>query len=209
MKEHRDEYLNVEVDTSDIVNQQQQLTPHEWNEGRFSTLAHIREVSLHKTIEHNCDFYFVVDCDNFLAPETLQHLVNLQRPIVGPMLKPIPNPREYYSNFFANVNKYGYYENSPNYLDYRFNNKTGCFEVPVVHCTYLIQREYLPYVMYIDGTKAYEFVIFSKSTRDNNVKQYLCNEIPFGSLCHPPDNVILEEEQELFEKYKANNPLIF
>lgn len=205
LAEHGSEYQHVEIDATPLV--QKQTRPHEWDASRFLTLGRIREQSMQKTLEFKCDFYFVIDCDNFLTPDSLSHLVNLQRPIVAPMLGTIPKRGEFYSNYFCDISDNGYYKDHPMYLKYRFREKVGCFEVPVVHCTYLIQAEYIPRLAYVDHSGRYEFVIFSESARHSNVKQYICNEILFGSLLHPPDGISLEDEEQLFEDYKASNTL--
>lgn len=62
----------------------------------------------------------------------------------------------------------------------------GTFEVPLVHCCYLIKSEYLKDLTYIssskyyNGTAHYEFITFSNSARLNKVSQWICNEELFG-----------------------------
>lgn len=201
------EYLQYVYDTSTIHNDKS--LQHLWTETMSKIRGHVRNVSLLKTLEYNCDFYFVADCDNFLVPETLEHLINLNRPLVAPMLNTIPNTNEFYSNYFTDVTENGYFKSSPEYLQYRYCKKRGCFEVPVVHSTYLIQRQYIPQLTYQDDTDRHEFIIFSESARHHHIKQYLCNEITFGSLFHPPGDISPEDAEEVFENFKANHPLIF
>ena len=62
----------------------------------------------------------------------------------------------------------------------------GTFEVPLVHCCYLIQKKYLKEIQYISPTRYlngcanYEFVTFSNFARLNKVSQWICNEELFG-----------------------------
>ncbi len=51
-------YANIEFDASDIALPVQQFAVHEWNAVRFRVLGHIRGVSLRKTCEHGCNYYF-------------------------------------------------------------------------------------------------------------------------------------------------------
>ena len=201
-------YRAIEFDDIELIGQKEQLQPHQWTSERFSVLAKIRQISLEKTITHSCDYYFVVDCDNFIAPGTLAHLLDLQRPIVAPLLKAIPKPNDPYSNFFSAINEWGFYANHPLYNVILNRNQIGCFQVPVVHCTYLIDRRVLPLLSYTDGSGDYEFVVFCRSARKANISQYITNELNFGTLLHPEDNVSLKQEQILFETYKEKNGLL-
>jgi len=62
----------------------------------------------------------------------------------------------------------------------------GTFEVPLVHCCYLIKSEYLKDLTYRSSSKYnnggshYEFITFSNSARLNLVSQWICNEELFG-----------------------------
>lgn len=172
-----------------------QAKPHEWTKERLSILGFIRQRSLQKAEEALCDFYFVVDCDNFITPITLKTLVQKNKPIIAPMLKPVPEQDDYYSNFFCDVSQKGYYKHHPDYFPILYRQMVGTFKVPVVHCTYLIKTEYIDRLSYIDDTTHHEFVIFSRSARNNNVDQYICNEHDFGTLLHFHDNPTLQEER--------------
>ena len=77
----RDSYAGVEMDKSDVEAPVEQFGVHEWNATRFGVLAHIRNVSLAATQRFGCDYYFVVDVDNFLRPHTLRELIALGLPI--------------------------------------------------------------------------------------------------------------------------------
>lgn len=174
-----------------------QTRPHEWTSERFKVLGKIRNKSLKAAIENACAFYFVVDCDNFINPCTLKELVNKDLPIVAPMLKAIPIPNDAYSNYLTKI-RFGDFVIDSAY-DYRQILKRwiiGTFEVPVVHCTYLIKSEYIHRLSYTDDTSHHEFVIFSRYARQTGVPQYICNEKEFGSLLHLGTGLTLAEEKE-------------
>lgn len=173
--------------------------PHEWNSSRFKILADIRNASMQKAKDLKTDYYFVVDCDNFIAPFTLKELIQKNKPIIAPMLQAIPEKNDCYSNFFCDVTETGYYKDHPNYLKILTYLNTGSFKVPVVHCTYLIKSDYLDQLNYTDGTDHHEFVIFSRAARDRNIDQFICNEKKFGFLLHFHENIDLEEEKKRIE----------
>ena len=173
--------------------------PHEWTTARFKVLGTIRNTSLQKA--KDCDYYFVVDCDNFITPCTLKELIAKDKPIIAPLLKPIPEKDDCYSNYFCAINADGYYSEHPDYLKILNNQMQGTFKVPVVHCTYLIKSSYLDKLTYVDGSDDYEFVIFSKSARKNGIDQYICNEKNFGVLAHFYDDISRDEEKKRLNEY--------
>ena len=190
-----------------------QTLPHEWTEERFGVLAAIRNKSLYLTREKGCDFYFVVDCDNFIVPETLKTLVTKNKPIIAPMLRAFPEPLDNYTNFFCDVTESGYYQDHSDYRPILFREKVGTFCVPLVHCTYLVRADVIDSLSYIDGTAAHEFVVFARSAREHNIEQYICNEVPFGLLIHfmeEREKVIWtrEIEQAAFNTFIERNELM-
>lgn len=175
--------------------------PHEWNSTRFKVLGAIRNTSLQKAKEYNCDYYFVVDCDNFIAPSTLNVLVSKNKPIIAPLLRAIPEKGDPYSNYFYDISQDGYYKDHPDYWKILNRQNIGVFMVPVVHCTYLVKSKYIDQLSYIDETDDYEFIIFSRIARRNNVQQYICNEEEFGVLAHFHTDVSIAEENRRLQEY--------
>lgn len=201
LEKNKEKYRNIDFVSAD-VKADLSSKPHEWNAQRFSILAKIRNESLKKALEHKTDFYFVVDCDNFITPCTLKELIAKDKPFITPMLKPIPEVNDTYSNFFCDVSPTGYYKAHPDYMKILKNQKRGTFKVPVAHCTYLIKSECLDKLNYIDGTSHHEFVVFSRCARNNNIDQYVCNEKDFGTLLHfHNDKISLADEAARFQKY--------
>lgn len=200
MEKNKPLYANIDFESVEFDNLTS-TNPHDWTPVRFHALATIRNRSLQKTKEFHCDYYFVIDCDNFITPPTLKALIAHDKPIVAPMLLPIPQQNEMYSNYFCAVSPSGYYQTHPDYAQIRYRAKTGIFEVPVVHCTYLIKAEYLDRLNYMDNTDDYEFVIFSRIARSNHVDQYICNDLDYGTLLRVPGNLTLNEEAACFKEY--------
>jgi hypothetical protein len=207
MKKNESQYKRIIFENHTRL-QTQTLRPHEWSVEQLSVLAAIRNKSLEIAKKEKTDFYFVVDCDNFITPCTLKELIKKDKPIIAPLLKPIPlNPESRYSNFFAAVTKDGYFANHPDYDQIRLRKVVGTFKVPVVHCTYLIKSEYLNQLSYIDESdefEEYEFVVFSKDARKKNIDQYICNEKNFGLLLHFVDGEDFTLEEEC-KKVKEKN----
>ncbi len=154
--------------------------PHVWSANRLRTIGAIRNHSLEVAKEEGCDFYFVIDVDNYLDPDTLGCLVKKDLPIVAPMLHSIPERDDCGSTFFYAIHDWGGFKDHPNYWKILRRELVGTIQVPLVHATYLIKSEYLDRLSYADGTDQMEFLIFAKSARDHGVDQYVCNEKIFG-----------------------------
>ncbi len=174
-------YAAVDFDAEDVAEPVESFGVHEWNATRFKVLGNIRNISLRKTHEHCCDFYFVCDVDNFIRPCTLSELVNVNLPVVAPLLRAV-SANDPYSNYHAAVDANGYYRGCDQYYWVLSRRLRGVIEMPVVHCTYLIRRDVIEHLAYIDGTGRHEYVIFSESARKAGVGQYLDNRRIYGYL---------------------------
>lgn len=183
---NKDSYHSSHYDPNDIEGAPRDHGRSEWNAQRFKVLGQIRQESVNYAERIGADYYFVVDCDNFLAPSSLRALVNLQLPVVAPFLR-VGFSCKIYSNYHAAINDSGYYKDTPLYY-WIFNREViGITELPVVHCTYLIKRDAFDKVKYDDNSSRYEYVIFSDSMRQANVPQYLDNRKIYGVLTFEDD----------------------
>jgi len=203
-RRHGDVYREILFDNHNVKElEKDKSSPHHWNAGRFKVLGRIRTKSLRLAEERGCDFYFVVDCDNFITPNTLKTLVAKDKPMIAPLLYPFPEKGDLYSNYFCDIDENGYCKHATEYFSIFNGAKVGTFEVPVIHCTYLIRNDVLPYLTYVDGTLDFEFVILSREARKNNIPQFICNEENFGSLLHFFRDVNLQEEAAIAKPYLA------
>lgn len=175
------QYASVHFDGSDVDAQVQRFGVHEWNAERFKVLAAIRQESLRETVRRGCDYYFVVDADNFLRPATLRELVSLRLPIVAPLLHH-EQPGHRYSNYHFLADGRGYYLDCPEYDYVLLGRIRGTIEVDVVHCTYLVRADVVDRLSYIDATGRHEYVVFSESARRQGIPQYLDNRQVYGYL---------------------------
>lgn len=174
-------YADVEFDAEDVATRVEQFRVHEWNAARFRVLGHIRNISLRRTLENECDFYFVTDIDNFVRPCTLRELVALNLPIAAPLLRSIGSG-QFYSNYHAEIDANGYYKECDQYHWILNRWIRGVLEMPLVHCTYLVRADVLNDLTYQDETSRHEYVIFSESARRSNVLQYLDNRQVYGYI---------------------------
>lgn len=174
--------------------------PHYWPTEKTKKLAMIRNHSLDVAKRSGCDYYFVVDIDNFIVPSTLTTLIDEDKPIIAPLLRSIPENEHYYCNFFYDVKENGYYNDHPDYWKVIKNEWKGSFKVPVVHCTYLIKSEYLDKLNYLDDSKDHEFIVFSRNACKAGISQYICNLEEFGVQFNFHNSLISLEEERQFTK---------
>jgi len=177
----KDKYSEIYYDSSDVPEPVQDYTPHEWNGMRLKVLGHLRQDSV-KWAREKGTHYFVVDCDNFIVPETLQTLLNTGLPVIGPLLHNADDPRSMYSNYHHVTDQNGYFKSSKQYYDIYYQAVKGLIQVDVIHCTYLIRNEYLDRACYDDGSGRFEYVIFSDTLRKAGIPQYIDNRRLYGKL---------------------------
>src|SRR5206468_935767 len=150
-----------------------------WNVTRFRVLGRIRGISLRAAAERACDFYCVIDIDNFVRPGTLKALVALNLPIVAPLLRSVA-PDNSYSNYHAAVDDNGYFSDCELYHRALHQQLRGVLEMPVVHCAYVVRSDVVRRLTYEDGSDRYEYVVFSASAREAGIPQYLDNREIYG-----------------------------
>ena len=227
IEEYGDKYKGLIYNGEDVPEKVEKYDVHFWNGERFRVLGKIRQESMNQALLTDCEYYFVVDTDNFLFPETLKELVKLDLPIVAPFLRyavalgenadtPVEAAKReghmsrYYSNYHDKVDDFG--SIIPEDLYYKILNQEvkGLIECMCVHCTYLIKREYLSELNYLEQSDRWEYMVFSNSARDKGITQYIDNRTIYGVLTLS-ENIgasrwwfnYLKDKENRTEKYKS------
>ncbi|CAG6013150.1 unnamed protein product [Menidia menidia] len=109
--------------------------PKHWPPSRFGHLMKLRQAALRAARERWADYILFVDSDNLLTnPRVLDLLMAENLTLVAPMLE----SRSLYSNFWCGITPQGYYKRTPDYQPIREWKRLGCFPVPMVHSTFLL-----------------------------------------------------------------------
>jgi hypothetical protein len=199
IEEYGDKYKGLIYNSEDVPEKVEKYDVHFWNGERFRVLGKIRQESMNQALLTDCEYYFVVDTDNFLFPETLKELVKLDLPIVAPFLRyavalgenadtPIEAAKReghmsrYYSNYHDKVDDFGSIIAEDLYYKILNQEVKGLIECMCVHCTYLIKREYLSELNYLEQSDRWEYMVFSNSARDKGITQYIDNRTIYGVL---------------------------
>lgn len=168
-------YKSIYYNKESVDKKLLKYAPHEWNSLRFKILGKIRQESIDYAIASNAH-YFVADCDNFICPHTIMNLYLSDCHVIGPML----TSKSAYSNYHNICDTTGYFVENADYYKILSKEINGTIPVDVIHCTYFIRNEILPKISYIDDSSDYEYVIFSRTLRNNNIQQYLLNDVHYG-----------------------------
>uniref|UniRef100_H3D9C5 procollagen galactosyltransferase n=1 Tax=Tetraodon nigroviridis TaxID=99883 RepID=H3D9C5_TETNG len=192
--------------------------PKHWNNLRYEHVMKLRQAALDTAREIWADYLLVVDCDNLLTNrELLWKLMRENKTVVAPMLE----SRAAYSNFWCGMTSQGYYKRTPAYVPIRKRERRGCFAVPMVHSTLLVDlrkeasRQLAFYPPHSEYSWALDDVIvFAYSARMADVQMYVCNKEIYGYFPAPmPSHATLIDEGESFlhtqlevMAFKVQNP---
>ncbi|XP_077389885.1 procollagen galactosyltransferase 2 isoform X2 [Festucalex cinctus] len=177
--------------------------PKHWPASRFNHVMKLRQAALKAARERWADFILFVDSDNLLTnPRVLNLLVAENLTVAAPMLE----SRSLYSNYWCGMTPQGYYKRTPDYQPIREWKRLGCFPVPMVHSTFLLDlrreasRDLAFYPPHPDYSWAFDdIMVFAFSARQAGVQMHVCNKEHYGFLpvpLKPHQNV--EDERESF-----------
>ena len=190
-KEYHGLYKNVIWDIQEVSERVQDYRVHEWNDVRLNVIRRLRDEGLVECRRTDADFYFTVDCDNFVKPNTLKMLVETGKPVVAPLLRYAYDPEEqaenpwanpWYSNFANKVNDYGDGMDDPDYYPLLERDNPGLHEVELVHATYLVRRDIVDVISYQNGTMGWDYINFASNLRKANILQILDNREVYGCI---------------------------
>ncbi|XP_056143431.1 procollagen galactosyltransferase 1 [Lampris incognitus] len=158
--------------------------PKHWSNLRYAYVMKLRQAALESAREMWADYFLLVDCDNLLInPDVLWKLISQNKTIVAPMLE----SRAAYSNFWCGMTSQGYYRRTPAYIPIRKQIRKGCFAVPMVHSTFLIDlrkeasRQLAFHPPHPDYSWPFDdIIVFAFSARMADVQMFVCNQETYG-----------------------------
>uniref|UniRef100_A0A8C2V3S2 procollagen galactosyltransferase n=2 Tax=Chinchilla lanigera TaxID=34839 RepID=A0A8C2V3S2_CHILA len=177
--------------------------PKHWSDARYEHVMKLRQAALKAARDMWADYILFVDADNLLVnPDTLRLLIAENKTVVAPML----DSRAAYSNFWCGMTSQGYYKRTPAYIPIRKRERQGCFAVPMVHSTFLVDlrkaasRNLAFYPPHPDYTWSFDdIIVFAFSCKQAEVQMYVCNKEVYGFLPVPlRAHSSLQDEAESF-----------
>uniref|UniRef100_A0A8C3AL53 procollagen galactosyltransferase n=1 Tax=Cyclopterus lumpus TaxID=8103 RepID=A0A8C3AL53_CYCLU len=177
--------------------------PKQWGDLRYEHVMKLRQVALESAREMWADYFMLADCDNLLTnPNVLWKLMNENKTIIAPMLE----SRAAYSNFWCGMTSQGYYKRTPAYIPIRKQLRKGCFAVPMVHSTFLIDlrkeasRQLAFHPPHSEYSWAFDdIIVFAFSARMADVQMFVCNKETYGYFPVPlRSHNTLQDEADSF-----------
>jgi len=184
--------------------------PGVWSESRYRHMMYLRQRALDSARKQWADYIFFVDCDNFLVnPNTLRLLMEEKKTVIAPLIE-VFGGKAAYSNFWGGMDEEGYYARSDNYFPILQREQKGCFEVPMIHSTLLIdlrktisdKLRYNPPLASYAGEED-DILVFAHSARAAGIKLNLLNKEIYGYMLNPTEaNQTLEDVKISFTHVK-------
>ncbi|EHB05373.1 Glycosyltransferase 25 family member 1, partial [Heterocephalus glaber] len=179
--------------------------PKHWSDARYEHVMKLRQAALKAARDMWADYILVsahfesaLNSPGFVS----SLLIAENRTVVAPML----DSRAAYSNFWCGMTPQGYYRRTPAYIPIRKRERQGCFAVPMVHSTFLLDlrkaasRSLAFYPPHPDYTWAFDdIIVFAFSCKQAGVQMYVCNKQVYGFLPVPLRvHSSLQDEAESF-----------
>ncbi|XP_073397174.1 LOW QUALITY PROTEIN: inactive glycosyltransferase 25 family member 3 [Dendrobates tinctorius] len=174
--------------------------PKQWPEERYEHVMKLRQEALDYAREIQADYILFIDADNVLTNvQTVQLLMALNKTLVAPML----DAQTGFSNFWCGITPQGFYRRTPDYYPTKNRQRIGCFPVPMVHSTFLLdlRKEESSKLAFYPPHPNYtwtfdDVIVFAYSCLASGVQGYVCNEHRFGYINVPPlPHQDLEDDQ--------------
>uniref|UniRef100_A0A8C6U8E6 Cerebral endothelial cell adhesion molecule n=1 Tax=Neogobius melanostomus TaxID=47308 RepID=A0A8C6U8E6_9GOBI len=164
--------------------------PKHWPNSRYEYVMKLKQAALNFARKHWADYILYADTDNILTnPETLNLLIAENKSVIAPML----DSQGAYSNFWCGITPQGYYRRTAEYFPTRNRHKLGCFPVPMVHSTVLLdlRKEGMKKLAFFPPHNDYswpydDIIVFAFSCRAAEIQMYVCNKERYGYLNVPP-----------------------
>ncbi|XP_014886690.1 procollagen galactosyltransferase 1 [Poecilia latipinna] len=177
--------------------------PKHWTDLRYEHVMKLRQGALESAREMWADYLMLVDCDNLLTDrDVLWKLMKENKTIIAPMLE----SRGAYSNFWCGMTSQGYYRRTPAYLPIRKQVRKGCFAVPMVHSTFLMDlrkratRQLAFHPPHPEYSWAFDdIIVFAFSAQMADVQMFVCNRETYGYIPVPlRSHNTLQDEADSF-----------
>jgi SAM-dependent methyltransferase len=186
---NKEKFLGIHLNNESVNPDLKKYAAHEWNVLRLEILGKIRQESVLFASEHEFDFYFTCDVDNFILPSTLKSLIDLDKQAVAPLLKMVipENPKKsensLYSTFQDKMRSHdGAFLMTNRTKQIASLSVRGVFEVDLIHCTYLVRRDVFQSIDFLFQKNNYEYRNFALSLRKNGIPQFVDARKVYGCL---------------------------
>ena len=152
----------------------------------FSNIKDLnRNNGMKNALEMNADYYWLIDTTFVITNKnTLLNLILNNKGIITPSLS---RTGSFWSNYWGNIDPYGWYKDFFDYTDIILQKKKGCWNVPHISGNILIKGDYINKVQNFftnnSGNPNYNLdMYFSHNCRMNNIFMYVDNIEKYGFI---------------------------
>lgn len=162
----------------------------EWSDERFTNVMELKEESLNKARYSWADYVWFLDLDVFLTNrDVLLKMVSVEKAIVAPMLNSLAT----YSNYWGEMTEDYWYTRSDDYIPILNRKQKGCFDVPMVHSSVLVDlarvaSDNLTFIpKNLPGYKGPhdDIIAFAISAKNAGLAMHVCNSEVYGFIPPP------------------------
>ncbi|VUZ54893.1 unnamed protein product [Hymenolepis diminuta] len=152
----------------------------------------------------DCAFVLTVDpLARLTNPDTLKHLVRMNRNVIAPMLTRVG---KLWSNFWGDLNNDGFYARSSDYMDIVNYKRTGIWNVPFVSNCYMFSRWTARQLIdHLPKEDSFPDMTISRLIREKNIFLFVDNQETFGHLVNPDTYKFLHLHSDLWQIFE--NPM--
>ncbi|XP_039177504.1 inactive glycosyltransferase 25 family member 3 isoform X2 [Crotalus tigris] len=177
-----------------------EVGPKHWTEPRFEQIMRLKQEALAFARRQEAGYILFADTDSILTNnQTLKFLIARNLSVVAPMM----DSQTYYSNFWCGITPQGYYRRTADYFPTKNRQRRGCFAVPMVFATFLIdlRKSDTASLAFHPPVPSYSWPfddinVFAFSCQAAGAEMFLCNQERFGYINVPmASHQTLEEEQ--------------
>uniref|UniRef100_A0A7N6BH72 Glycosyl transferase family 25 domain-containing protein n=1 Tax=Anabas testudineus TaxID=64144 RepID=A0A7N6BH72_ANATE len=166
-----------------------ELGPKHWPNSRYEYVMKLKQAALNFARKRWADYILYADTDNILTnPDTFNLLIAENKSVIAPML----DSQGAYSNYWCGITPQGYYRRTAEYFPMRHRHRQGCFPVPMVHSTMLLdlRKEGMKKLAFYPPREDYswpydDIIVFAFSCRAAGIQMYVCNKERYGYLNVP------------------------
>uniref|UniRef100_A0A671WZ53 Cerebral endothelial cell adhesion molecule n=1 Tax=Sparus aurata TaxID=8175 RepID=A0A671WZ53_SPAAU len=187
-----------------------ELGPKHWPNSRYEYVMKLKQAALNFARKRWADYILFADTDNILTnPATLNLLIAENKSVIAPML----DSQGAYSNYWCGITPQGYYRRTAEYFPTRHRHRTGCYPVPMVHSTMLLdlRKAGMKKLAFFPPHKDYswpydDIIVFAFSCRAAEIQMYLCNKERYGYLNVPakPHHTLEDDRLNFVHIYLVN-----
>ncbi|XP_030913107.1 inactive glycosyltransferase 25 family member 3 isoform X3 [Geospiza fortis] len=185
-KDYHSVALKVQEEPSSYPDE---LGPKHWSDKRYENVMKLKQEALTYAREQQAEYILFMDTDSILTNnQTLKFLMAQNKSVVAPML----DSQTFYSNFWCGITPQGFYRRTPDYFPTKNRQRRGCFRVPMVYATFLIdlRKEETSHLAFYPPHPNYtwafdDIIVFAYSCQEAGVEVHVCNQHHFGYINVP------------------------